>query len=113
MSKIVLIGAGSAVFTRGLVADLILLEELGPWELALVDIDPTALETAEGLSRKMVESRDAKVTITASTDRRELLPGEVRRQRLGIRLGQEVSHLRHGDGIQTKRARREVRLETR
>jgi alpha-galactosidase len=75
MSKIVLIGAGSAVFTRGLVADLILLEELGPWELALVDTDPAALETAEGLSRKMVESRDALVTITASTDRRDLLPG--------------------------------------
>jgi alpha-galactosidase len=75
MTKIVLIGAGSAVFTRGLVADLILLEELGPWELGLVDIDETALETAEGLSRKMVESRSADVKITASTDRRDLLRG--------------------------------------
>jgi alpha-galactosidase len=73
--KIVLIGAGSAVFTRGLVADLILLRELGPWELALVDTDPTALETAEQLSRKMVESQGADVTISASTDRRDLLPG--------------------------------------
>ena len=75
MSKIVLIGAGSAVFTRGLVADLILLDELGPWELGLVDTDPVALETAEGLSRKMVESRGGGITITASTDRRDLLPG--------------------------------------
>ncbi|MBA3416778.1 MAG: hypothetical protein H0U10_16280 [Chloroflexia bacterium] len=75
MSKIVLIGAGSAVFTRGLVADLILLEELGPWELGLVDTDPAALETAAGLSRKMVESRGADVAITASTERRDLLPG--------------------------------------
>ena len=75
MTKIVLIGAGSAVFTRGLVADLILLRELGPWELGLVDIDVTALETAEGLSRKMVESQGADVKIAASTDRRDLLPG--------------------------------------
>ncbi len=75
MKKIVLIGAGSAVFTRGLVADLILLDDLGPWELGLVDIDPAALETAEGLSRQMVESRDAEITIQASTDRREVLPG--------------------------------------
>jgi alpha-galactosidase len=75
MSKIVLIGAGSAVFTRGLVADLIILRELGPWELALVDTDSTALETAEGLSRKMVASQGADVTISVSTDRRDLLPG--------------------------------------
>lgn len=73
--KIVLIGAGSAVFTRGLVADLIVLKELGAWELALVDVDPAALETAEGLSRKMVASQGADITITAATDRREVLAG--------------------------------------
>ncbi len=75
MKRIVLIGAGSAVFTRGLVADLILFADLGPWELALVDIDPAALETAEGMSRRMVEHRGADITITATTDRREVLPG--------------------------------------
>lgn len=75
MNTIVLLGAGSAVFTRGLVADLIMLVELGPWELRLVDTDPAALETAAGLSRRMVESRGAEVAIRAATDRRELLPG--------------------------------------
>ena len=50
--KIVLIGAGSAMFTQGLVADMLLSPELGPWDLGLVDIDPLALETAEGLSRR-------------------------------------------------------------
>lgn len=73
--KIVLIGAGSAVFTRGLMADLILSPELGPWDVGLVDPDPAALETAEGLSRKMVDAREAPITIRASTDRRDLLPG--------------------------------------
>ena len=74
-NRIVLIGAGSAVFTRGLVADLILSPELGPWELGLVDVDPEALETAEGLSRRMVAARGAAIDIQASTDRRDLLPG--------------------------------------
>jgi alpha-galactosidase len=73
--KIVLIGAGSAVFTQGLVADLILSLDLGPWELGLVDIDPIALETAEGLSRRMVEAKAAGIAIQASTDRRDVLPG--------------------------------------
>ena len=49
--KIVLIGAGSAMFTQGLVADLILSPDLGPWQVGLVDIDPAALEAAEGLRR--------------------------------------------------------------
>ena len=35
--KLVLVGAGSAVFTRGLVADLIQSPDLGPWDLGLVD----------------------------------------------------------------------------
>jgi len=73
--KLVLIGAGSAMFTHGLVADLILSPDLGPWELGLVDIDPQALETAEGLSRRMVEAKSADIVINASTDRCDVLPG--------------------------------------
>jgi alpha-galactosidase len=75
MTKIVLVGAGSAMFTRGLVADLIQSPDLGPWELGLVDIDPQALETAEGLSRRMVEAKSAAIAIHASPDRRDVLPG--------------------------------------
>ena len=73
--KIVLIGAGSAMFTHGLVADLIRSPDLGPWELGLVDIDPQALETAAGLSQKMVEVADVKIAVSASTERRDILPG--------------------------------------
>lgn len=73
--KIVLIGAGSAVFTRGLVADLILSPELLPAELCLVDIAPDALHSAEGLSRRMIEARGADITLRASTDRRAMLQG--------------------------------------
>ena len=35
--KIVLIGAGSAMFTQGLIADLSLSPDLGPYHLALND----------------------------------------------------------------------------
>jgi alpha-galactosidase len=71
MEKIVLIGAGSAVFTRGLVADLI---SIG-WQaqLALVDIDPQALETARRLTEKMIEFRRAPIQLSAAVDRREVL----------------------------------------
>ena len=72
--KIVLVGAGSAMFTRGLVADLILSPDLGPWELGLVDIDPEALATAEGLSRRMIDARGAEIALQGSTDRREVFP---------------------------------------
>ncbi len=73
--KIVLVGAGSASFTRGLVADLILSEDLGPWELGLVDTGPEALETAEGLTRRMIEARGVDIPVQASTDRKEVLAG--------------------------------------
>jgi len=75
MPKIVLIGAGSAMFTRGLMADLIQAPDLGPWEVGLVDVDPVALETAEGLCRRMIEVRQAQISLRASLDRRNLLPG--------------------------------------
>ena len=71
--KIVLIGAGSAAFTRGLLADLI---RTG-WQvdLGLVDTDPDALAVAEGLARKMIEANKAPVRLAASTDRRDVLAG--------------------------------------
>jgi alpha-galactosidase len=71
--RIVLIGAGSAVFTRGLVADLIRLGIKA--DLALVDIDPHALRVAESLTRKMVNAANASITVRASLDRCEVLRG--------------------------------------
>ena len=73
--KIVLIGAGSAIFTQGLVADLIHTPELGPYALGLVDIDEAALNVAAGLSRRLVSATSADIEVTAALDRREVLPG--------------------------------------
>jgi len=72
-TKIVIIGAGSAQFVQGLFGDLI--RSGRPWELGLVDIDPSALAVAEGLSRRMVEHKQADIIVKGSVDRRDLLPG--------------------------------------
>lgn len=70
--KLVIIGAGSAMFTQGLVADLIISGR--PWHLGLVDVDPKALQVAVGLSRRMIQAKDADVTLESSVDRRDVLP---------------------------------------
>lgn len=73
---LVLIGAGSAVFTRGLLADLIGATDLGGWEIRLVDPNETALGVAADLAEAMVAARHARdITIVRSTDRRAVLRG--------------------------------------
>lgn len=74
---IVLIGAGSAVFTRGLLADLISAEDLGSWQIRLVDVDEVALGVAAGLAELMIQARGAadRITVAATTDRTAALPG--------------------------------------
>lgn len=74
---LVLIGAGSAVFTRGLLADLITADDLGSWQIRLVDVNEEALKVAARLAGRMVEARDAggRITVRSSTDRRTELPG--------------------------------------
>ena len=73
--KLVLIGAGSTVFTQRLVADIILAGEADKWELALVDIDPVTLDAVNKLVGKMLAAKNAPIPVTATTDRRTVLPG--------------------------------------
>lgn len=73
--KLVLIGAGSTTFTRGLLADMLSLSDLPIAHLALVDISAEALQVAYGLAQRMVAHCDAEVRVTAHLDRREELPG--------------------------------------
>ena len=71
--NMVLIGAGSAMFTRGLVADVI--RQGWEGELRMVDIDADALAVAEGLTRKMLEAGGSALRLDCSADRRDVLPG--------------------------------------
>ena len=75
MGKIVIIGAGSIVFSRGLISDILLREELKGFALGLCDIDPEALELITALAERMAEATGAGIEIESSTDRRNLLKG--------------------------------------
>ena len=70
--NIVIVGAGSAAFTIGLIADLI--AHGGEWNAGLVDINEDALETACLLAGRMVKAKNAPITIQGSADRKELFP---------------------------------------
>jgi len=71
--KIVIIGAGSVVFTRGLLADFIRKGE--PVEICLVDIDPKALKTILEIGKKMIHEQHSTVKISGTTDRKKVLKG--------------------------------------
>jgi alpha-galactosidase len=73
--KLVIIGAGSASFTAGLVADLLASGIDARWTIGLVDISEDALDVADGLVSRMIEHTGLEVYVESSTDRREILPG--------------------------------------
>ena len=73
--KLVLIGAGSTVFTQRLVADVILSGEADRWEIALVDIDPVTLDAVDRLVRKLLLFKNVDLPVVSTTNRREVLPG--------------------------------------
>ncbi|MFF4983872.1 alpha-glucosidase/alpha-galactosidase [Streptomyces sp. NPDC001046] len=71
--KVVLVGAGSVVFTQGLLADLFTFPELRGAHIALHDIDPERLATAEAVTRYIAGRRGADPKVSAHTDRRAAL----------------------------------------
>ena len=73
--KITLIGAGSTVFTRNLLGDILSYPELARCEIALHDIDEHRLRLSEKVAQRMAAGVGASPTITATTDRRRALDG--------------------------------------
>lgn len=73
--KITFIGAGSVVFTQGLLADLFAFDELKSAHIALHDIDAERLSTAQAAARLIAEERHAHPVISAHRDRRAALDG--------------------------------------
>ncbi len=73
--KVVIIGAGSTVFTPGLIADLVNSPHLNDSTVALVDIDPTAVEIMTRLAGRIARERGVTLRIVGTTDRRKVLPG--------------------------------------
>jgi len=76
MPKIAFVGAGSAVFTRNLVGDILSLPELrDDTEFALMDIDAERLRTAEIVTSRLIDAHGAGARVEATTDRRSALDG--------------------------------------
>ena len=75
MPKVTLIGAGSAVFARQLMSDLLAVEGLDDGTFALVDIDAGRLELARQIAERLVELSGKRWKVEASTERLDLLPG--------------------------------------
>jgi len=71
--KIVLIGAGSVVFAKNLLGDILLFPELANCHIALVDVDAERLRVAERMTHKLAAALKVEPRITAHLERREAL----------------------------------------
>ncbi len=75
MPKIAFIGAGSTVFAKNLIGDILSFPELADSTISLFDIDPDRLHTSQIVARKVADALDVNPTIEASADRRQALEG--------------------------------------
>jgi len=75
MARIVFIGAGSTVFARNLMGDILSFPELSTSTIVLHDIDDTRLRTSEIVGHKIIETMGVTATIEATTNRRAALVG--------------------------------------
>ena len=72
--KIVLVGAGSTVFAKNIIGDVLSYPELQNSTISLFDINPERLKTSEIVARKLAESAGATdAVIETSLDRRTAL----------------------------------------
>jgi len=75
MTKITFIGAGSTVFAKNLLGDILSFPELADSTISLMDIDPVRLKTSEIVAHKVADFFGAKPKIEATLDRRAALDG--------------------------------------
>lgn len=75
MARIVFIGAGSTVFARNLMGDILSFPELSSSTIVLHDINEERLRTSEIVGHKIVETLGVTAKIEATTDRRAALAG--------------------------------------
>ncbi|HQY94220.1 alpha-glucosidase/alpha-galactosidase [Caldilinea sp.] len=73
MTKITLLGAGSTVFAKNLMGDILSYPELQDATISLFDIDPARLRTSEIVAHKIAEFFGISPKIEATLDRRQAL----------------------------------------
>jgi alpha-galactosidase len=75
MPKVTLVGAGSAVFARQIITDILAVDGLDRGIFALVDIDSTRLDLARRIAERLVEISGKSWTVEASVERLDVLKG--------------------------------------
>ncbi len=75
MPTITISGAGSAVFARQLITDILQIEGLDEGCFALVDIDASRLELAQQITERLISRSGKRWSVRASTERRDVLAG--------------------------------------
>jgi alpha-galactosidase len=75
MPKIAMIGAGSTVFAKNLLGDILSFPELAESHVALMDIDAERLRVSEIVAQKVGTAVNGRPRITSHTDRRAALDG--------------------------------------
>ena len=73
MPRVTFIGAGSAVFARQLMTDILAIDGLDEGVFALVDIDPKRLDLAKSIAERLVKLTGKRWRVEASTDRLDVL----------------------------------------
>jgi len=68
MLKMVVIGAGSTVFTKRLVGDLLTFKELALDKISLVDIDQNKLSIIKRIVEKMCKQKNKEIEVEATTE---------------------------------------------
>ena len=92
MPKIAVVGAGSHVFARRLVTDVLTWPSLRDSTIALMDINEAALAPMAALARRMVKQAGTSATIEATTDLEEALQG-ADYVSVSIRVGDSDNHV--------------------
>ncbi len=75
MAKITFIGAGSTVFARNLLSDILSFPALSESTISLFDIDPERLRDSERVAHTLAARLGAHPTIETTTDRQRALDG--------------------------------------
>lgn len=75
MAKITFIGAGSTIFAKNMLGDILSYPELADSTIVLHDIDAKRLHTSEIVAHKVAEATSSNPTFEATLDRREALDG--------------------------------------
>lgn len=75
MTKVTLIGAGSTIFAKNLIGDILSYPELEGVTLCLFDIDAKRLELSEGVARRIAAKLGTRPKVISTTDRLLALEG--------------------------------------